>query len=350
MLDLSTIASNMPRLQAREWPPLNHFRALPPDFAEFLELGAAEQARYLAERRAGGEEFSQLLHSFLDAVSSYIFGYADSPVAGCLRDELEIRIQQAKIVLERELLEGWLRPLAVPPIDDQRQAREYLLGLAAKNSSLTHPLFPFLREKASPEALRNFLRTEVTRNEVVDDEVAMLLPGLQGAMKLAIASNLWDECGRGRLEHFHTYWLRRLIDASGDWDGLKAYRATERPWFSQITTNVFNVFLTRPGIRLMAYGWFLVNESWVAPHFEDILAGMRRVDLADTDRAMYFTAHRTIDPMHTAELSDALGIQVPALRPSEIALVVGGAHAAVAATTAQYDRMLQYVRRPSEGA
>ncbi|VVM20018.1 hypothetical protein BSPWISOXPB_5494 [uncultured Gammaproteobacteria bacterium] len=42
-----------------------------------------------------------------------------------------------------------------------------------------------------------FLLLETIRNEVVDDEVAMMIPGLQHSMKQVMSSNLWDECGNG---------------------------------------------------------------------------------------------------------------------------------------------------------
>lgn len=345
MLDVDAIKRSMPPLQQQPWPPLNPFEQLSAEFRALLAMSPPQQAAHLASLRGDRARHSRTLHGALDVISGYIFGYEDSPCCGRLDDELEAQLQAVKIVLERELLDHWLPTKPVPAgLTDQVQAHDYLVALAADNSSLSHPLFRYIAEEAGEPALQIFLRNEATRNEVVDDEVAMLLAGLQGPMKLAIASNLWDECGRGRLESFHTYWLRRLLDKRKDWEGLRHYRRAERPWFTQITTNVFNIFLTRPGVRLMAYGWFLINESWVAPHFDDILAGLARVGVNDDDIAIYFKAHRTIDPMHTKELSGAMAIQSPPLSPQQIALVVSGAHAAVAATTAQYDRMLGYLR------
>lgn len=344
MLDTKAIEAAMPPLQSHHWPPVNAFERLPPGFREFIALDHAQQRAMLSQARPDRESHGRLLHSYLDVVSAYIFGYEDSPCYGRLDDDLETQLLAAKVVLERELYDQWLRPRPVPAdVVDQHRAHDYLVDLSRDNESLSHPLFAYLRTTAGPQALRVFLRNEATRNEVVDDEVAMLLAGLQGPMKLAIASNLWDECGRGRLENFHTYWLRRLLDRTEDWEGLRRYRRAERPWFTQITTNVFNIFLTRPGVRLMAYGWFLINESWVSPHFADIIAGLERVGLEDDEIAIYFKAHRTIDPIHTRELAGALEIQRPPLSPAQIALVVAGAHAAVAATAAQYDRMLGYL-------
>jgi hypothetical protein len=49
-----------------------------------------------------------------------------------------------------------------------------------------------------------FLLLETIRNEVVDDEVAMMIPSLQHSMKQVMSSNLWDECGNGNIDNFHT--------------------------------------------------------------------------------------------------------------------------------------------------
>jgi hypothetical protein len=344
VVDFIEMARSMPVLQSEAWPPVADFRGLPADFVDFLALGAQPQASYLARRREHREEHGELIHRYLDVVSAYIFGYRDSPCYGKLDDDFEARLLRAKLVIERELFEHWLQSAPVPLLETQGQAADYLWELAGNNASLGHELFDYVEEHAPSSALRTFLRTEMLRNEVVDDEVALCSAGIQGPMKLALVSNLWDECGRGRLEHFHTYWLRELLHSLDDWVGVRSYRSEQRPWFAQITTNVFNVFLTRPGVRLCAYGWFATNESWVAPHFRKIVAGLRRTGVYSHGAALYFEAHINIDPNHTRELLDALRVQRPQLTPDEVARVLRGAHAAVAATTAQYDRMLAYLK------
>jgi hypothetical protein len=117
-----------------------------------------------------------------------------------------------------------------------------------------------------------------------------------------------------------------------------------------ITTNVFNILLTRPGLKFRRYGWFLLNEAWVAPHFQKIIAGMRRVGFGESDDIqVYFTAHLAIDPRHTRELLQAFREQVPALSPAEAAEVLQGAHMSLAASMLQYDRMLGYLRDITAG-
>lgn len=330
-------------LQERSWPPVPGFTEIPTEIQGILKMPKDERKKHIIELRSTPDEHSRILHQGLSLISSYLFGYADSPLHGAWDEDLELRFQDLKLTLERELLDYWLPTAEVPPeIATQQEAAAHLEHLARSNPSLSHPLFPYLRSQATRTSLFLFLRNEVARNEVVDDEVAMMSVGLQGDMKRTVVANLWDECGRGDLQDFHTYWLRRLVERHADWDSLIEYRLI-RPWFTQITTNVFNAFLTRPGLRLRAYGWFAVNESWVAPHFEDILVGTARTGLDDEETEVYFRKHVVIDPYHTAELTRALRQQVPALSRAEAREVVRGAHNAIAATGRQYDAMLKYL-------
>jgi hypothetical protein len=330
-------------LQARYWPPVNSYSGLPDEHAAWLELDPAEQRSALRQLRADPAEHSRLLHQLLATIYGYVLGYRDSPCHLRADDALEIKLLTAKVMLERELLEHWLDPAPTPSATDQRQARAELQRLIVSNRGLDHPLFGYLATQATREAVVAFLRTEVIRNEVVDDEVALLLVGLQGKQKAMTASNLWDECGRGKLANFHTYWLRQLLDQLEDWHGLAEFR-TSAPWSSKITSNVLNMLLTRPGYTMMAYGCFLVFESWVMPHFKKILHGLDRVGLGHADIRLYFASHVAIDPRHAQELLDGLADQEPALTSQEVEQIMRGARIAVAAGVAQYDRMLAYLR------
>jgi len=286
----------------------------------------------------------RFVHDSLGFIYAYVYGYADSPCWLRSDVDLETDLLTAKLLLEREMIERWLEPCPVAAIPDQRAAADHLRELAGGNPGVLHPLFDYLRDDVSREAMIEFLRLEVCRNEVVDDEVALLVCGLQGNMKKVMVSNLWDECGNGQLAQFHTYWLRRLLEGLSDWDALQEYRATRKPWFSTLTSNSLNSLLTRPGYKLRAYGHFLITEGWVEAHFERILAGLERVGLNQGDVAVYFQAHFKIDPHHTEEMLEGIEFQIPALSPEEAAEVVQGAHQAVAAGVAQYERVLRHLQ------
>lgn len=331
-------------LQLRYWPPVHAFSGLDAGLADFVTMARDEQKRFLASRRHDADLAGETLHRYLADIYSYALGYRDGACATGSDDALEIDLQRAKIALERELLDNWLRPPALPSgIETAEEAVSYLDALVTENPGVEHEFFRFLEEEASREAMETFLQCEVVRNEVVDDEVAMLVVGLQGKLKAVVAANLWDECGHGKLRQFHTFWLRRLLSATDGWERVLDYRANAQPWFSRITSNVNAMLLSRPPYSLMAYGCFLLFESWVAPHFARVLRGMDRLGMSSHHVRIYFEAHVRIDPMHSRELLDGILQQTPPLQPGELGQIVLGAHLAVAAGTTQYDRMLPYL-------
>jgi len=344
MLKLKTLESDRPALQDHAWPPVPPFVQLDPELRDFLAVDRAGREHILAARRADPDAQGRFLHDSLGVIYGYVYGYPDSPCRLRADVDMEAALQTAKLELEQEMIERWLGPRPVPHIRDQQAAVVYLRDFALGNAGVHHRLFDYLRDDVPRHAMIEFLRLEVCRNEVVDDEVALLVCGLQGNMKKVMVSNLWDECGNGQLERFHTYWLRRLIDGLGDWQDLPTYRMTGKPWFSTITSNSLNSLLTRPAYKLRAYGHFLVTEGWVEPHFERILAGLERVGLGHDDIAVYFQAHCKIDPHHTEEMLEGLQYQVPALSAAEATEVVWGAHLAAAAGLAQYERVLRHLR------
>lgn len=345
MLKVETIQADQPALQSRKWPPVAAFDELDGDLREFLAADAAGKRALLTAKRGNHELHGGYIHKCLNTIYAYIYGYEDSPCYLKSEPDLEISLLAAKVILEEELLRSWLPLRPLPAIKDQREAVEYLRDFTVSNVGVPHELWNFIRDEIKKSSMLEFLRLVTCRNEVVDDECALLLCGLQGNMKKVMASNLWDECGNGRLTQFHTYWLRRLIERTEDWEALPRYRRErKKPWFSGVLSNTFNVLLTRPCYKFRAYGCFLTTESWVYPHFVRILGGLRRVGLDHDDIAMYFSAHTKIDIHHTKELFDGFLYQSPALTSEEATEVVMGAHIAEAAAICQYRGVLDYFR------
>ncbi|MBC3840408.1 hypothetical protein GXW82_09790 [Streptacidiphilus sp. 4-A2] len=68
---------------------------------------------------------------------------------------------------------------------------------------MVHPLFEFIRDEASRAQIERFLQCELIRNEVVDDEVALLVVGLQGMQKAVAARTCGTSAGAqaGELPH-----------------------------------------------------------------------------------------------------------------------------------------------------
>jgi hypothetical protein len=345
MLNTESIATDCPKLQHYDWPPVAEFKAFSPEMAAFLELDIHAQQAQVENLRENYDQHGSFLNKCLGVIYAYCYSYMDSPVH--LRSDtlLEAKLMQAKIVLEEELINYWLPPSDLPEINTQEKLADYLRNFVVSNPGVYHEFWDYLRHDASRDAMEEFLRLALCRNEVVDDECALLVVGLQGNMKKAMTSNLWDECGNGSLDGFHTYWLRRFLEHSEQWESLPQYRRdNQKPWSSSILSNVFNVLLTRPGYKHRAYGFFSTSESWVEPHFVRILDGLRRVGLDHEDIEIYFKAHITIDPQHSDELIDSIMYQTPPLNKTEIKEILHGAHHAVAAALYQYRDVMAHLK------
>ncbi|MFC4334322.1 iron-containing redox enzyme family protein [Salininema proteolyticum] len=336
------------RLYGHYFPPVPAFDGWDDDTEAFIRAEDNDREATLTALRPRDDAHGRFLHQTLAEIYPNTFTYRDSPAHETADDGLEVSMFSARVRLEREYLRHWLPFPHVPRYETQEEAADHLEHLAATNPGVDHPLFDYLAAEAPRRHLEKFLRGETIRNEIVDDEVALLTVGLQGTQKAVVAANLWDECGRGRLENFHTFWLRRLIDRSENgWEGFYDYRENH-PWFAKITSNTNAMLLSRPAYTQQAYGCFLVFESWVAPHFTHILTAMDRFAIDEADRRIYFAAHVAVDPRHADELADGVRFQRPRLSPAEIHRVLQGAHLAADAGKRQYDLWLDHFRTDKE--
>ncbi len=342
MLNIRNLEVEFDELQQHRWPPVGDFASYEKDLRAFLDASHPNRERFLHSLRETPEQHGKFIQESLSMIYGYVFGYEDSPLYLRADDVMEGKLLHAKISIEREMLDHWLKPEPAPLGLDQESAVEYLRNIVSENSGIYHRFFEYVKNTMSRLSIEEFLKLEAIRNEVVDDEVAFIVIGMQGLMKKTMVSNLWDECGNGKLAGFHTYWLRRLLNHFDSFESLPLYRDDDAPWFAKITSNSFNMMATRPGYKYRAYGSFLVTESWVEPHFERILAGISRTGLDHRDVAVYFTSHVGIDPFHTEEMLQAMLHQQPRLTPEEVSEVVIGAHTAIAAGIRLYDQALRY--------
>ena len=327
------------------WPPVNAFRGFDWEFSNYLVLPPSEQDLFIRNLfDTMPQDAEKTLNRLLGTVSAYLYGYQDSPLHLQVDRDAELAMQRAKLTLEGDLLCVYTpSDNEIPNIKSQDEFVEYLVGLVQDNPGREHPLFSYIEVDAQKNGLLVFLLNEVIRNEVFDDEMALLTVGLPGKMKAVAAENLWDEVGRGKLHNFHTSWLQDLLDAEGAGEVLRDYRGRPERWHFLISTNLMNAFLTRPGLKYRAYGATIVLESVVEPHFRRIIAGMERVGLRNRATQSYFRNHIAIDPRHTADLIDAVVQQAPTLPLTALREIVIGASSAVKGICRQYDLTLEYL-------
>lgn len=349
MLNISKIGLNSFE-KFPSWPPVHAYtRHDAKVIVPLLKMTSAELRNDLAKSRVNMDRHANTIFHLLGILYAHFYGYVDAPLIDQVED-FEANIVRVKRILEDEMVHQIFKPDSSNISQHAKSTQatvDYLRDLSKNNPGVNHVFFDYIKDEISFDDMRKFLWFETMRNEVVDDEVAMLIPGTQHAMKQVLSSNLWDECGNGKIDGFHTSWLIRLIANNNQWSNFLEFRKT-RPWFSMATSHSFNSFLTTPGRNFAAYGTFLINESWVIPHFVKILAGMDRLGIDDEDVRIYFEAHCKIDDHHSAELIEGILKQSPELTEAQRTDVLVGAHQAIASALVMYSNMLNYFKNPTK--
>jgi hypothetical protein len=347
MLNISKIGLNNFK-EFPTWPPVHAYSEHDASMiVPLLKTTSLELRERLATSRINYYQHANFLFQALGVLYAHFYGYVDAPSIEKIED-IESHIVRIKRILEDEMVNHIFKP-DLSRIDQYTHSTQatvdYLQILSKNNPGVDHVFFDYVKDRMTPDDMKKFLWFETMRNEVVDDEVAMLVPGTQHAMKQVLSSNLWDECGNGKIDGFHTSWLIRLLSNKNQWPEFLEFRKS-RPWYSMATSHSFNSLLTTPGRNFAAYGTFLINESWVIPHFIKILAGMDRLNIEDADVRIYFEAHCNIDDHHSAELIEGIMKQSPELKQSQRRDVLVGAHQAIASANVMYANMLSYFQNP----
>lgn len=333
------------------WPPVHAFSQDDLNLlSPLLNAKSSDIREHFAFLRNNDyQRYAETTFHSLGILYAHFYGYADAPHISTIED-VEAHYVRVKRILEDEMVRHIFKPDLSEInlyIDSTQATVTYLKALTKHNTGIYHEFFDYIEKHFTLNDMKMFLWLETMRNEVVDDEVAMMVPGTQNAMKQVLSSNLWDECGNGKIDGFHTSWLIRLLSSGNQWQDFSEYRRV-RPWFSMATSHSFNTFLTTPGRNFAAYGTFLINESWVIPHFVKILSAMNRLGIDDPEIRIYFEAHCNIDDHHTAELIEGIAQQTPVLTQSQLREVLIGAHQAIASATVMYSNLLTYFKKTAK--
>jgi len=197
---------------------------------------------------------------------------------------------------EKELLRRARRDSSLSsdnlPSDPKEFARWY--QLAAFNHPLyEHDLYTFLASAATRSQLEWFLRMECAGEAAFDDLVALAQVGTRGEVKMEMASNYWDEMGRGRHQAVHTHLFHQLIDDLG----ISAPDASELPWevLSGINLMIWSCIHRRNVFR--AQGVLGAVELLAPQRCTRVVHGATRLGIRKKT-VVYYGAHAIIDVGH----------------------------------------------------
>lgn len=156
-----------------------------------------------------------------------------------------------------------------------------------------HDLYTFVASEAERDQLEWFFRMECAGEAAFDDLVALAQVGTRGEVKIEMASNYWDEMGRGKTHAVHTHLFHRLIEGLE----LEAPEASELPWqvLAGVNVMLWSCIPRRNAFR--AQGVLGAVELLAPQRCTRLVHGALRVGIRKKT-VVYYAAHAIIDIGH----------------------------------------------------
>ncbi len=207
-----------------------------------------------------------------------------------LQEELEVRALEDRFV-RRELFSIASRLDSLPT--DADGFMQWFESLRDEGPGQHDVLFDWLRDEASLEPMRWFLRQEVAGEAGFDDLVALTQVRFPVRPKLEMASNYWDEMGRGHEAGMHGPMLDRTTQALD----LKPSLATT-VWESLALANLMVALAVNRRYAYHSVGALGAIEMTAPGRVSKVNDGLRRLGIAAPVRS-YFQLHAGLDIKHS---------------------------------------------------
>jgi hypothetical protein len=214
----------------------------------------------------------------------------------------ELEAEYAFRKLEAELIERERERVRVPARQAPRDPDGFIAwfdALQEYGPGQGDPLFPWLRERASLEQMRWFLRQEMAGEAGFDDLVALTQVRIPERAKLELARNYWDEMGQGHAGGMHGPLLRRL----GEQLGIEPSEDNgDIVWEALALGNVMIALATSRHLTYQSIGALGAIELTAPGRAEQVNLGLKRLGVQGAARR-YYALHATLDRKHYADWS-----------------------------------------------
>lgn len=314
---------------------------LSPYFTNFLNRTPAEQKYELNGFAWDRELHGLFVNQGLSTVNRYLHADGRSGSFLGVDNELILQMRQTKSVLEQELIDRWLPSQVAHKLPDQVTAAEHLSSLAINNQATSHKLHTWLAEVAPVESLMTVLREEVLHRQAIDIELTRHGTGQRPRHSGSESTTVSEQLGAIRLHH--TLRLRQYLERIEVWDRFDSNLLHVRPWFTEISSNIFRMTVTRPGFKLTARGHYLMTEALIHPLLHSLLKGMNRLRLCNFESGVDNNSSK-LDKENLEVLIVSLILQEPISNSAGIDQLLLGAQWAIRGTVEQYDRILPHCR------
>lgn len=181
--------------------------------------------------------------------------------------------------------------------DDPRAYLSWIKRTAREHRVYKHRYYrDFIHNHATVEDLRSYVIQESVVDGRFDDLLAMMQVGTNGAAKMEIATNFWDEMGNGDKHQVHTHLFNniyKVFDVQAD--------ELERSLTSNalLSGNLAVLLCRYRQLYAEAVGFMGMTEWLVPDRFVHVLHAWKRLGLPESGVA-YHRLHVTIDSQHAA--------------------------------------------------
>jgi hypothetical protein len=182
-----------------------------------------------------------------------------------------------------------------------------------------HDLYAFIASEATRTQLEWFFQMECAGEAAFDDLVALGQVGTRGEVKMEMASNYWDEMGKGKPHAVHTHLFHKLIESLH----LKAPAASDLPWqiLAGVNVMLWSCIPRRNAFR--AQGTLGAVELLAPQRCTRVVHGALRVGMKKKT-VVYYGAHAIIDIGHAEGwLDHVIKPQVALHSPSRVGIAEG---------------------------
>jgi hypothetical protein len=211
----------------------------------------------------------------------------------------------------------------------REQVRQHAAG--------AHRLFDRLEQQASIFEIRVFFESDARLNERFFDLLAMCLVGTSGTAKTELATNLWDEAGRGNKAQGHVHLFSHAL-AAVDGNEPTVESLTSWEWQALAGHNLFVALCSNRKHAFRAMGLMAATELLDPPQYVKLANGCKRVGLAVPQ---YYSEHIEIDVVHGSGWLDNVVTPLAHTNPRAAKQILEGVALRLESCRHYYDALLQ---------
>jgi len=268
--------------------------------------------------------------------------YYHTLLFGNAKDKLTIDQKRAEY---KKLETSWInkeKQTCLKKYNCDREIKDvYRVELALREHAVSkHPLFEYLCYESTLTELKSFIQSEAILNFEFFDYLALALIGVSDQAKAEIATNLWDEAGRGEIKKFHTSLFANLMaDLGLSYDRAAIISKLSCEGLAGI--NLFSYCSLYPYNKMMYFGLLAATELLDPPHYKQLIYGMKRLFAGRKIDQAYYIEHESLDVEHANGWLKKVILPELAIYPQKTRDFWLGFYLRLDSAKNYYDKMLQ---------